>query len=424
MQIYQEKKPKDLADKSAMEAKRLEKEKKNLQQQLDKEKNSYTKMHKQLNQEIQQLKEDLEKKEIEISKYKSLANSSVNHGVGMVSSLVTSTALNLSHLPASPMSSSVNLSSYSHSSSNNHLDEMQENDSPNRLENWLSIPNKRNIKKYGWKKLYVVCYKKKLLFYHSLRDNKELQEPYMTIDLEKVYHVRAVTQTDVVRAGTKDVAKIFQILYDISAVSGPGSFNLLGIQNDKKSTNQSIMFPSGLDGSPSMNNTNMSTSTLHSNDTIVDSALGSLIRGTNGLLDETPSRLSSDTLSVGSNDSADKHKDGKLFIKGHKFIDIKYRMPTSCDACSKPLWDIFYPPPAIECLSCHMKIHLDHYTNEKNNFQPCLLNDDNISARDLLLLCSSPAEQQKWIEKIKICIPKKAPNSHSSNQSLLSHKSN
>ncbi len=45
-----------------------------------------------------------------------------------------------------------------------------------------------------------------------------------------------------------------------------------------------------------------------------------------------------------------KHKDGKILIKGHKFVDIKYRMPTWCDACNKPLWDLFNPPAAIECL--------------------------------------------------------------------------
>ncbi|CAF0772865.1 unnamed protein product [Brachionus calyciflorus] len=423
LQVYQEKKPKNA---SGTEAKRLEKEKKTLQQELTKERDNYAKMHKQLNQEIQQLKEDLDKREQEIFKYKSLVSSSVSHGLGMINNLVTNTTLNISssHHPVSPMSSSVNLSSYSISSSNN-LDETLESDNTDRLENWLSIPNKRNIKKYGWKKLFVVLRKGKLFFYNSLRENKESQEPYMTIDLEKVYHVRAVTQTDVVRAGTKEVAKILQILFDVNAVSGPGSYNLLGITNEKKShSNQSIMFPSGLEGSPLMNNTNMSTSTLHSNETFGDSALGSLIRGANGLLDDGPSRLSSDTLSVGSNDSADKHRDGKIFIKGHKFIDIKYRMPTYCDACSKPLWDLFNPPPAIECLSCHMKIHQEHYTNEKDSFQPCLLNDDNISARDLLLLCSTPAEQQVWINKIKKFIPKKGPHSHPSNQSLLSQKSN
>lgn len=53
-----------------------------------------------------------------------------------------------------------------------------------RIESWLSIPNKRNIKKHGWKKLYVVLKKSKLFFYNSLRDMKDSQEPYMTIDLE------------------------------------------------------------------------------------------------------------------------------------------------------------------------------------------------------------------------------------------------
>lgn len=374
-------------------------------------------MHKQLNQEIQSLKEDLDKREQDILKYKSLVNSSVGHGLGMMNGILTNTATSLHNIPASPISSSVNLSSYSLTSSLNHLDDTLEGDNSDRLENWLSIPNKRNIKKHGWKKLYVVLRKGKLFFYNSLRDNKESQEPYMTIDLEKVYHVRPVTQTDVVRAGTRDVAKILQILYDVNAVSGPGSYTYLGVTNEnKKFSNQSIMFPSGLDQSPSMNSSSVSTSTLHQTDNFSDSALGSLVRSTNGIIEELPSRLSSDAISVGSNDSGDKHKDSKLFIKGHKFMEIKYRMPTYCDACSKPLWDLFNPPPAIECMSCHTKIHQDHYEKDKDSFQPCLLNDDNISARDLLLLCSSPAEQQVWIEKIRKYIPKK-PNSNHQNHS-------
>jgi hypothetical protein len=47
------------------------------------------------------------------------------------------------------------------------------------------------------------------------------------------------------------------------------------------------------------------------------------------------------------------------------------------------------------------------------------VNDDNVSARDLLLLCSTPAEQQNWIAKIRKHIPKKishgnTPHSHHS----------
>jgi hypothetical protein len=38
-----------------------------------------------------------------------------------------------------------------------------------------------------------------------------------------------------------------------------------------------------------------------------------------------------------------------------------------------------------------------------------LVNDENVSARDLLLLCSTPNEQQIWIQKIRKYIPKKMP---------------
>jgi hypothetical protein len=90
---------------------------------------------------------------------------------------------NLNLSTASPGSSTINLS-YSIPPIMISLDDTLESDNMDRLESWLSIPNKRNIRRHGWKKLYVVLRKGKLFFYNSLRDNKESQEPYMTIDLE------------------------------------------------------------------------------------------------------------------------------------------------------------------------------------------------------------------------------------------------
>lgn len=135
-----------------------------------------------------------------------------------------------------------------------------------------------------------------------------------------------MTQTDVVRAGTRDVAKIFQILYDVDAVSGPGSYTYLGAttENNYKKAN-TIMYTSGVENSPSMNNSSVSTTTLHNSmtngssngnlnnngnnngsDNFSDSAMGSTIRSLNGgLLDDYPTRSNSDAISVGSNDSAD-----------------------------------------------------------------------------------------------------------------------
>ncbi len=71
-QIVQEKKPKTGVLKNASETKRLEKEHKRLQMEVNKERENYAHMHKHLNQEIQSLKDDLEKREQEVQKLKEL----------------------------------------------------------------------------------------------------------------------------------------------------------------------------------------------------------------------------------------------------------------------------------------------------------------------------------------------------------------
>ncbi|KAI5705422.1 hypothetical protein M8J75_014857 [Diaphorina citri] len=81
-----------------------------------------------------------------------------------------------------------------------------------RLEGWVSIPNKQNIKRHGWKKQYVVVSSKKIIFYNSEND-KQNTDPVLILDLSKVFHVRSVTQGDVIRADAKDIPRIFQLLY-------------------------------------------------------------------------------------------------------------------------------------------------------------------------------------------------------------------
>lgn len=80
-----------------------------------------------------------------------------------------------------------------------------------RLEGWLNVPNKQNIKRHGWKKQYVVVSSKKIIFYNSEND-KMNADPVLILDLNKVFHVRSVTQGDVIRANAKDIPRIFQVL--------------------------------------------------------------------------------------------------------------------------------------------------------------------------------------------------------------------
>lgn len=199
-----------------------------------------------------------------------------------------------------------------------------------RLEGWLSLPVRTNTKKFGWEKKYVVVSSKKILFYNSEQD-REQSLPYMVLDIDKLFHVRPVTQTDVYRADAKEIPRIFQILY----------------ANEGESKKES----------------------------------------------EEPLPLG--------------EKSSYICHKGHEFLPTMYHFPTNCEACTKPLWNMFKPPPALECRRCHIKCHKDHMDKKEDIIAPCKVNYDVSTAKNLLLLAVSQEEQQKWVGRLVKKIPKK-----------------
>ncbi|XP_077166895.1 rho-associated protein kinase 2 isoform X2 [Paroedura picta] len=202
-----------------------------------------------------------------------------------------------------------------------------------RLEGWLSLPVRNNTKKFGWVKKYVVVSSKKLLFYDSEQD-KEQSNPYMVLDIDKLFHVRPVTQTDVYRADSKEIPRIFQILY--------------ANEGESKKEPEFPVEPMG-------------------------------------------------------------EKSNYICHKGHEFIPTLYHFPTNCEACMKPLWHMFKPPPALECRRCHIKCHKDHMDKKEEIIAPCKVNYDVSTAKNLLLLANSTEEQQKWVSRLVKKIPKKPP---------------
>ncbi|XP_058250285.1 rho-associated protein kinase 1 isoform X1 [Hemibagrus wyckioides] len=216
-------------------------------------------------------------------------------------------------------------------------DEVDSNTAESRLEGWLSIPNRANIKRYGWRKQYVVVSSKKILFYNDELD-KEQSNPSMVLDIDKLFHVRPVTQGDVYRAEADEIPRIFQILY---ANEG-----------------------------------------------------------------ECRKEVDVETIPQGE-------KANCLAHKGHEFIPTLYHFPSNCEACSKPLWHVFKPPPALECRRCHVKCHKDHLDRKEDVIAPCKVNYDVTSARDMLLLALTQDEQKKWIGHLGKKIPKTPPSSFS-----------
>ncbi|KAB0381338.1 hypothetical protein FD755_009122, partial [Muntiacus reevesi] len=202
-----------------------------------------------------------------------------------------------------------------------------------RLEGWLSLPVRNNTKKFGWVKKYVIVSSKKILFYDSEQD-KEQSNPYMVLDIDKLFHVRPVTQTDVYRADAKEIPRIFQILY--------------ANEGESKKEQEFPVEPVG-------------------------------------------------------------EKSNYICHKGHEFIPTLYHFPTNCEACMKPLWHMFKPPPALECRRCHIKCHKDHMDKKEEIIAPCKVYYDISSAKNLLLLANSTEEQQKWVSRLVKKIPKKPP---------------
>lgn len=201
-----------------------------------------------------------------------------------------------------------------------------------RLEGWLSLPVRNNTKRFGWERKYVVVSSKKILFYNNEQD-KEHSNPYMVLDIDKLFHVRSVTQTDVYRADAKEIPRIFQILY----------------ANEGESKKEQELEP-----------------------------------------------LPGD-------------KSSYICHKGHEFIHTLYHFPTNCEACTKPLWNMFKPPPALECRRCHIKCHKDHMDKKEEVIAPCRVNYDVSTAKNLLLLALTQEDQQKWVSRLMKKIPKKPP---------------
>jgi len=113
--------------------------------------------------------------------------------------------------------------------------------------------------------------------------------------------------------------------------------------------------------------------------------------------------------------SAQADKPGQLVHKGHDFVQITFHMPAACDACSRPLWHMFKPPPALECQRCHMRMHREHLDKNEGTVAPCKLNFDSRTAKELLLLAPSLEEQKQWVVRLGKRIQK---SGYKANQAL------
>merc|ERR1711971_876832 len=212
----------------------------------------------------------------------------------------------------------------------NSVPETELGDTEASLEGWLQTPSKQNIRRHGWKKLYVVVSSRKIIFFNIEMD-KQNSDPTLILDLNKVFHVRSVTQGDVIRADAKEIPRIFQVLY-----AGEGESR----KPDENSTHPAL------------------------------------------------------------SEQAEKDKVATIIMKGHEFVAISFHMPASCEACTKPLWAPFRPPPAVECRRCRMKLHKECMKANGEGMTPCKVSCDPTTAKEMLLMATTLEEQQFWVSRL------------------------
>ncbi|XP_042225183.1 rho-associated protein kinase 2-like isoform X3 [Homarus americanus] len=205
---------------SANDLRRKEKECRKLQQELTMERDKFSQMVSKYQKEVQDLQALLYEE--------SQAKVRLQMEADSKDSEIESLTCKLANINSETASLS--------SGADNDIDELE-----SRLEGWLSIPNKQNIKRHGWRRQYVVVSSRKIIFYNSEND-KQNSDPILILDLTKLFHVRSVTQGDVIRAEARDIPRIFQLLYAGEGESrkpgdNPGPLALLeGAGPDKAGT--------------------------------------------------------------------------------------------------------------------------------------------------------------------------------------------
>ncbi|XP_071836252.1 rho-associated protein kinase 2-like isoform X2 [Apostichopus japonicus] len=177
---------------TAAQVRQKEKEIKKLQAELTRERNNFSKMQQEKNKESSEtsalLQEETQKRQdLEME---------VASRISEVEALRRKLKL---------AQSSVDSNSHSSVGENESGDE-------DHLEGTLSLPAGRNIRRSGWNKHVVEVSSQKVIFYES-ENEKAGNKPTVILDIDKLFHVRAVTQGDVIRAEARDIPRIFQLLY-------------------------------------------------------------------------------------------------------------------------------------------------------------------------------------------------------------------
>ncbi|THD26568.1 Serine/threonine kinase [Fasciola hepatica] len=206
------------------------------------------------------------------------------------------------------------------------------------LEQVVDLDGKgRGRNKQTWLPKYAVLKPFVLAFYVSRADKELGAGPVDEIPLCRVVHFRKATSLDLIHSKAEDVARTLQLFYKVEEVTPiPANGDTPGI--DLNTTVASIR-------------TNASS----------------------------------------HNGSGDTH----IRWLDHTFQHMRFRMgQTLCDVCHRPCSDLLNPPPALECIKCRTRIHLEH-VDKHQKFASC-----HNATQVRYLRMPSTAELETWLQHL------------------------
>ncbi|KAA0189009.1 Serine/threonine kinase, partial [Fasciolopsis buskii] len=182
------------------------------------------------------------------------------------------------------------------------------------LEQVVDLDGKgRGRNKQTWLPKYAVLKPFVLAFYVSRADKELGAGPVDEIPLCRVVHIRKATALDLIHSKAEDVVRTLQLFYKVE---------------------ESALIPANGD-----------TPGIDLNSTVAS------IR----------------TTASSHNGSSDTH----IRWLDHTFQHMRFRMgQTLCDVCHRPCSDLLNPPPALECIKCRTRIHLEH-VDKHQKFVSC-----------------------------------------------------
>ena len=281
-------------------------------------------------------------------------------------------------LAATPSTQTLTFQNGSSSNGSSEEQEMMQSD--------MWIPKGTNLKKHGWQKVHAVLTNRRMLLFDS-EQAKNDHEPIRSIELDGLWHVRKVNQSDVCRTDPGNIPRIFQVMYDPTPSSQ--SHNLLTAPGAPSLATLASTVQATMSSSTSLM-TNSSSMSLSGSSS---SGLGDIA---------SPNAASADVINH----------------RGHQLIKMPAprsgQEPGSCDYCHRAFgtgglgaliglskWAV------VQCKTCHSKFHRDHIDKKEDTLPMCKVHGGGELAQELLIMASSPEEQTIWVDRLLKRIPKR-----------------